>query len=127
MRFRTLAVALALACAPMALTACATTSSATAKTPAQAAQTAMLTAETAFNVAATAELDAKGTGILKGDNATKADAIRKQAYQVLLGLRATYALGTSPDPAALLTLTNQLLLLAGQTGPTVTVPVVPTL
>jgi predicted small secreted protein len=123
-----LAAVILLACAP-SLSGCATTSAAgsTAVTPAQAAQRAMLAAETAFNVAATAEIDAKGTGLLKGDNAAKADGIRKQAYTVLVGLRATYALGKSPDPVALLLLTNQLLMLAGQPVPTVATPIVPTL
>lgn len=102
-------------------------SPAAAITPAQAAQRTMLAAETAYNVAATAELDAKGAGLLKGDNAVRADAIRKQAYQVLLGLRSTYSLGKTPDAAALLTLTNQLLALAGQPIPTVAAPIVPTL
>lgn len=128
MKLPALAAALALACAPLALSGCATPSgTSTATTPAQAAQRAMLAAETMFNVAATAELDAKGAGLLAGANAVKADAIRHQAYTVLLAARATYALGQSPDPAALLLLTNQLLLLAGQTVPAVAVPVVPTL
>lgn len=129
MRLATLGAAVALACAPLALSACSTTSGAasTVTTPAQAAQRAMLAAETAFNVAATAELDAKGTGLLKGDNAVKADALRHQAYTVLLAARATYALGQTPDPTALLLLTNQLLALAGQTVPAVAVPVLPTL
>lgn len=129
MKLHALAAVLALACAPVCLSACSTTSGAVSAptTPAQAAQRAMLAAETAFNVAATAELDAKGTGLLTGASAAKADAIRHQAYTALLAARATYALGQTPDPTALLLLTNQLLALAGQTVPAVAVPVVPTL
>lgn len=127
MRLSALAVAVALACAPLALSGCATPSGAsTATTPAQAAQRAMLAAETVFNIASTAELDAKGTGLLTGAAAVKADAIRKQSYQVLLRLRAAYAAGQSPDLVSLLLLTNQLLALAGQQVPAVAMPVVPT-
>lgn len=94
----------------------------------QVATKAMLAAETAFNVSATAELDAKSVGLLTGDNAVKADATRKQAYAVLVGLRAVYAAGQSPDLASLLVLTNQLLVLVGKTPvPVPTVVPVPTL
>lgn len=122
------AAALLLCAGPMALSACTPPSAAKAQlTAAQAAERAMLAAETAFNVAATAELDAKATGILAGDNVTKADAIRKQAYQVLVGLRAVYAAGKTPDLASLLLLTNQLLALSGKTPPAVAVPSIPTI
>lgn len=123
--FKAALAAVLICTAPMALTACATRAGPSV-TAHQTAQRAMLAAETAFNVAATAEIDAKATGILVGDNAVKADAIRKQAYQVLLSLRAVYAAGKTPDLTSLLLLTNQLLILAGQTPPVVSVPVVPT-
>lgn len=119
------ALAAVFLCAPLG--ACNTLSSppAQALTPAQVAQRAMLTAETAFNVAATAELDAKALGLLKGEKAARADQIRKDAYTTLLGLRAVYAAGQTPDATSLLVLTNQLLVLAGK--PPVVVPTVPTL
>lgn len=109
-------VALALIC----LSACAApgpTGPVTGNPPtaAQASTRAMLAAETAFNVAATAELDAKSVGLLTGDKAVRADNLRKQAYAVLLTLRAAYQAGKAPDSASLLILTNQLLLLSGQT------------
>lgn len=124
MKLTPIAAAILLACAaPLSLAGCATPAPATA---AQSAQRAMLAAETAFNLAATAELDAKATGVLTGDNAVKADAIRRQAYQVLLSLRAVYAAGRAPDVMSLLVLTNQLLVLAGKAPVPVIVPSVPT-
>jgi len=128
MRVRPILAAALLCAAPLA--ACGTTPAASPPSAASvqsAAQKAMLAAETAFNVAATAELDAKGTGILSGQNAVKADAIRKEAYQVLVGLRTVYAAGKTPDLGALLALTNQLLTLSGHTPAAVAPPAIPTL
>jgi len=130
MKLTALAAALALVCAPLALSACVHPGPGASRplTPAQAAQRAMLTAETAFNVAATAQLDAKAVGLLTGEEAARADQIRKDAYQALLAVRAVYAAGQAPDLTSLLLLTNQLLALAGkQPVPTVPVPNVPTL
>lgn len=108
-----------MALALIGLSACATPGpigpgGANPPTVAQTSTRAMLAAETAFNVAATAELDAKSVGLLTGDNAVKADNIRRQAYAVLLTLRAAYQAGRTPDSASLLILTNQLLLLSGK-------------
>ena len=120
------AVAL-IACTPFSLAACASRPPAVALSPAQVASRAMLAAETAFNVAATAELDAKGVGLLTGEKAEEADRIRKDAYQVLLALRAAHAAGETPNLTSLLVLTNQLLALSGKPVPTVPMPNVPTL
>lgn len=122
-RLATARLAAALLCAPLG--ACVTAGVPAATTPAQTAQRAMLTAETAFNVAATAELDAKAMGLLTGEKAARADQARRDAYQALLGLRAIYAAGRTPDTVSFLALTNQLLVLAGK--PPVVVPNVPTL
>lgn len=125
-RLAGLALACGLLCAPLG--ACSTPGSPAAPaTAAQTAQRAMLMAETAFNVAATAELNAKGTGVLAGDRAVRADAIRHQAYAALLALRATYAAGRSPDVASFLLLTNQLLMLAGKSPVDVSIPTIPTI
>lgn len=121
-----LAAALAICCAPLA--GCVTPPGPpVAVTPAQAAARAMLTAETAFNVSATAQLDAKAVGLLTGEEAAKADRIRKDAYTALLALRAVYATGRTPDLTSLLLLTNQLLALAGHPPAAVSIPNVPTL
>lgn len=123
-RLLSVALAAAMLCAPLG--ACSTMGGLpAATTPAQTAQRAMLTAETAFNVAATAELDAKAMGLLTGDKLTKADQMRHDAYQALLGLRAVYASGATPNAAGFLILTNQLLILAGKAP--VVVPNIPTL
>lgn len=119
------ALAAAFLCAPLGACVTRPATPAEALTPAQVAQRAMLAAETAFNVAATAELDAKAMGILKGAQAVRADQVRKDAYTTLLGLRAVYAAGQTPDATSLLILTNQLLALAGK--PPVVVPTVPTI
>lgn len=116
--------ALALALTASGLAGCAT---APGPTPAGAhaitpATRAMLAAESAFNAAATAELDAKSTGLLSGDKAAQADAIRKQAFEALKIARLAYQVGQTPDLVGILLLTNQLLALAGK--PPVVAPVV---
>ena len=104
------ALAAALLCAaPMALSACAT-----APNVRDNATKAMLAAEATFNTAATAEEAAKASGLLAGDNAAKADAIRHQAYAALLAMRVAYKAGQAPDATQLITLANDLLAAAGK-------------
>lgn len=110
---RLITAALAAVCMSAVLAGCASTGSANL-TPAKVSEDTLLAAESAFNVAATAEEDAKASGVLAGAKATKADADRHQAYQVLLTLRAAYKAGQTLDPTALLALTNDMLTLAGK-------------
>lgn len=109
---RLITVAIAAVCASTLVAGCASTGAKI--TPAQVQEDTLLAAESAFNVAATAEEDAKASGALTGSAAVKADADRKKAYQVLLTMRAAYKAGQTLDPAALLAVTNDMLVLAGK-------------
>lgn len=80
------------------------------------AEKVLIGAEGAYNAAASAELDAKGSGVLKGAALTRADDLRHQGYQALLAARTAYNAGAAPDVASITALTTQLLALVPKKG-----------